>query len=336
MNIRIPKTVRQEAGRMLSKASMLKKILLIFCGILLAQCLAVSLLQQVLDGMVSRSGGLSNLGTRTILSTIQMALPFLHMLVLMGLELGLLAAMLRISRGQYTSPQTLRQGIARYWSMLRCRMLQLMLYMMVGMIALNGAIVLFFMTPMGQASMEIMLPYVQSGADAMAATEQIFADEQQLSAFLESVWPLYVIFFLLLAVLALPVYYRTSMADFVLLDDPRAGAFRAVVESSRMTRGNAVALLKLDLSFWWYYVLSALILALSYGDLILPLLGITLPMSQQTVILVFYGLYLLAQVAVYYFLRPRLQVSKALIYNAIRPREEPQKGVVLGNIFQNQ
>ena len=171
MDIRNIPRIKRVADARLENAPHADKIVLIYTGIVIGLSLLVTVICYCLNLQIDQFGGLSNMGKKSILSTLETALPIVSNLAIMCLELGFTAAMLRICRGQYTSPQTLRQGIARYWSMLRCRMLQLMLYMMVGMIALNGAIVLFFMMPMGQASMEIMLPYVQSGADAMAATE---------------------------------------------------------------------------------------------------------------------------------------------------------------------
>ena len=57
-----------------------------------------------------------------------------------------------------------------------------------------------------------------------------------------------------------------------------------------------------------------------------------LPLSEAMGWLL-YGAALLLQTLVYYFLRPRLEVSRCLIYNAIRPKPQ-SSGVAIGNIFQ--
>ena len=101
-----------------------------------------------------------------------------------------------------------------------------------------------------------------------------------------------------------------------------------------MMRRNCLNLLKLDLHLWWFYLASMLASLVCYGDAILPMLGITLPFSDDFSFYLFYGLYWILQFAIFYFLRNGVEVSYALAYDSIRPREQAQGGVVLGNIFQ--
>ena len=92
-----------------------------------------------------------------------------------------------------------------------------------------------------------------------------------------------------------------------------------------MTRRNCMAFFKLDLSFWWYYLLNLLVGVLSMLDSFLPM--------SESVGWMLYGMSLLVQLLVYYFLRPRVEVSRCLIYNAIRPKPQ-STGQAIGNIFQ--
>ena len=64
------------------------------------------------------------------------------------------------------------------------------------------------------------------------------------------------------------------------------------------------------------------------------MLGITLPWSADVSYFLFFALYLAAQFAIYYFLRNPVDVTYALAYDAIKPEEKQDGGVVLGNIFQ--
>ena len=91
---------------------------------------------------------------------------------------------------------------------------------------------------------------------------------------------------------------------------------------------------KLDLSLWWYYLPVAAAMAVCYGDVLLPMLGVQLPLSETVASFGFYALYLLASFAVHYFLRNRAEVAYALAYDAVKPAESQESGVVLGNIFQ--
>ena len=91
-------------------------------------------------------------------------------------------------------------------------------------------------------------------------------------------------------------------------------------------------LFKLDLSFWWYYALLLLASCVSYGDVILPMLGIQLPINETIGFYLFFFLYLVMLFAIYYFLRNGVEVAYAKAYDSIRDKPA-DNGVVLGNIF---
>ena len=74
--------------------------------------------------------------------------------------------------------------------------------------------------------------------------------------------------------------------------------------------------------------------AVAYGDQLLPALGVTFPLSDTAAYFVFLGVYLAVIFVIYYFLRSRVEVTYALAYDSLRPREPENKGAVLGNIFQ--
>ena len=268
---------------------------------------------------------MGNLGTRSLLSTLQTLLPMAHTLVLLVLDLGLLAAMLRISRGQFTSPQTLRTGLARFFPLLRLLLLQIPIYLALGLAMVYASMMVFFMTPLSNGVIELLTPMVNSGADPQQLVTMLTTDDAALMAFLKAVAPMYGILLVLMAAVMIPVSYRLGVAQLVIVEDPRAGAFRALSESFRMTRRNCMAFFKLDLSFWWYYLASMLVN-------VLPFLDSVVPMSESAGWLL-YGLSLVLQIGLYYFFRPRLEVGRCLIYNAIRPKPQ-STGQAIGNIFR--
>ena len=100
-----------------------------------------------------------------------------------------------------------------------------------------------------------------------------------------------------------------------------------------MMRGNRRNLVRLDLSLWWYYAAVFGATMVCYGDMILPSLGITFPWSETVSYFLFFLLYLALQLAVYYFLCNRVNVTYALAYDAVKPTEKKNNGVILGNIF---
>ncbi len=327
MNLKSPKSIQQEARAQVAKAPLLPRIMLIFCGIIALICVAITVCRALVDLRMESAGGLSNLGVRSMLSTISTLLPFVNTLGLMVLELGLAAAALRIARGQYVSENTLRMGIDRFFPMLRMMLLQVVLYLFIAVAVLNAAVTVFFLTPFSRSILELVGPIVEGGTDAGAVMALMESDPGFIDNVLKAVVPMYVIFFLIYAVLVIPLTYRLRFAPYILVDDPRAGAFRALMQSFAITKGHCMQIFRLDLSYWWYHGLMALVFALSYGYL-LPT-----PLDGLTEVYVFYGLYLVSQLAVYYFFRPQVEVSSALIYEAVRPKPKTD-GVVLGNIFQ--
>ncbi len=53
--------------------------------------------------------------------------------------------------------------------------------------------------------------------------------------------------------------YRYRMAVYALLDEPAISAREAMEISKRITAGHKLELFVLDLSFWWYYLLTSLL-----------------------------------------------------------------------------
>ena len=124
------------------------------------------------------------------------------------------------------------------------------------------------------------------------------------------------------------------MADYLIIDRPAIGALAALRDSRVMTKGNRWNLFRLDLSMWWYYAAMLVSIAVNYGDQLLPDLGITPPFSDTVAYFLFFGVYLAVTFVIFYFLRNRVEVTYALAYDSLRPREPENKGAVLGNIFR--
>ena len=176
---------------------------------------------------------------------------------------------------------------------------------------------IFMLTPYSTPMMEKLMPLLED--------ESLLQDAAALEAAMLEVMdsvlvPLLVIFLLVFLVLALPVSYRLRMADRCLLDAPEEGALHAMRQSTRLTKGNCLKLVKLDLSFWWFYLLDALVTAVAYGDLIL---GAVTEKSSDVTYFGFFGLYLLYQLGLYCWRRNQVETTYALAYEALRAPREP-------------
>ena len=332
MNIRNIKDLKITAGQQLGLAREEKRIVLIFSCLVLGLSALVTVVNYILGLRIEDTGGLGNMGTRAVLSTVQMVLPMVQSMVVSCVTVGYLSAMLRISRGQYASPNSLRLGFDRFWVLLRSALFQGMLYTAIIMTSVYAATMLYMLTPLMNPVTELLIPYIeQIAAGDMSA---IVEDAALYSQLLSAMTPLFLIWGVLFLLAAVPLAYSYRMVNYVIIDKPALGALAALRESKQMMRGNRMALLKLDLSCWWYYLVLAAASVLCYGDVILAMLGITLPVPAEVAYFLFYGLYLAAEFVIYYFLRSRMEVTYALAYDAVKPVEKESSGVVLGNIFQ--
>ena len=170
--------------------------------------------------------------------------------------------------------------------------------------------------------------------DVSALNSQLVLEEAVYAQFAQLIWPAYLICGVILVLLALPIAYSYRMVNYVIIDKPAMGAMAALRESKRMMRGNRLQLLKLDVSLWWYYAAMTLATVVCYGDSLLLLMGVELPFSAEVGYFLFYALYLAVTALIYYLMLDRVEVTYALAYDAVKPEEKQDGGVVLGNIFQ--
>ena len=117
--------------------------------------------------------------------------------------------------------------------------------------------------------------------------------------------------------LLVPLYYRFRMVTFALADDPRRGAIHAIAKSRHLMRRNCFALFRLDLTLWWFYAAQLVISLVCYGDMLLPMIGVTFPWSDTFSYYLFFALSLALQMALYYFGMNRVYAVYAVAYDAL-------------------
>lgn len=330
MDIRNIRELKYTAGQRLAEARDGKQILLTYSLISILSAFLVTLVNYCLDIQVNQLGGLGNMGIRSILTSISSFLPIVLNLALMCLELGFLAAMIRIGRGMYTSIQTLRAGLPRFWAMIRANLLIYIIAFALSVGAFYLATIIFALLPVSNEIVALLLPLL-TAADPTTAILEAGVEAQMLDAMI----PLLVIFGITALLMVVPMLYQYRMVNYVLMHDPRAGAIRALRESKKMMRRNRWALFKIDLSLWWFYAVSILASIVCYGDWVLEQFGICLQIPEWAAYFLFYVLFLLITFASNMLLKGRVGVVYAMFFDAVRPKEEENtNGVVLGNIFQ--
>ena len=320
MNIRDRSAIHDTAGQSLRNAKGdPKRILLIYLAIVTALSLAVAALSIILSNRIEQTGGLSNMGLRSVLSTAKTVLPLIQSLVFLGLEMGYCTMALRICRGESVSEQTLWSGFHRFFPLLRAQLLLGFLYLGVALLAVYPSAYIFLMLPMSAEFYEVISPLMDTAA---AQGGSFVVNDAMVLAASDAMMPMLWIFALLFLLLFIPMHYRYRMMTYRLIDQPRPGALRAMHESRMMMRRNRFALFRLDLQFWWFYLLQVLIMAVCYGDMLLPALGVTFPWSDTVSYFLFLALSLVLQFVVYYFSMNRVAVTYATAYEALQPKQQ--------------
>ncbi|MBP3684065.1 MAG: DUF975 family protein [Oscillospiraceae bacterium] len=332
MNIRNRREIKSFAAQRLEGHPSIRRILLIYAAVTLGLSALGTITSYLLGLQMEGLGGLSNMGRKTMLSSIQSLLPTAISLVTLCVEVGLLAAMMRVARGQYVSEKTLKLGFDRFWLLLRAGLFQIFMYMGALFMSVYLGIMLFMLSPLSDPAVEILTPYLTEMSILSGGTPVL--DDAAYAQFTQAVWPAYLFCGVIFALSALPLFYTYRMTNYIIVDKPGIGALAALHMSKQIMRGNRLALLKLDLSMWWYYLALLIAQVVCYGDVILSLLGVTLPGNGDIWYFVFLGAYFAVLFSIYYFLRSRVEVSYALVYDSVKPEEPKNEGVVLGNIFQ--
>lgn len=330
MTIPTSKYLKNKARLRLESGKDPQRVVMVYAAITLASSLLVTAVRYALANQISQTGGLSGIGLRSVLSTADNVLPILQTLLVMCLDLGYIAAMLRISRRQYASPMSLKAGTERFWVLLRSRVLLGFIYFGIGLGSFYLSIFVFMMTPLSRSFTELTAPLISGGTfDPIMLLE----DELLMNAVMRSMIPYFFVYAAVLALLALPVIYQYRLVDYLLVDRPQEGALAAMRRSKIMMRQNRFSLFKIDLSFWWYFLLQLLAATIAYSDVILAAVGVELPFSDTAGFFVSFIVYIAVEFTLLWFFRNQVEVTYALAYDSLVPKEEPQ-GMVLGNIFQ--
>jgi hypothetical protein len=118
------------------------------------------------------------------------------------------------------------------------------------------------------------------------------------------------------------------MVNYALADDPDKGAIHAILKSRHLMRRNCIALFRLDLKLWWYYAAQVLITLICYGDVLLPMAGVSFPWNATVSYYLFYVLSLAAQFALYYFTMNRVYGIYAVAYDALQEQATENTNIV--------
>ena len=318
MDIRDLGALRRKAGERLSRASYdPRKLVLLHTAVSLGVSLLIVLLDLYLSRQIDGTGGLAGVQTRTILETIRSVLQFGGSIALPFWEAGMIFAAICLARGQAVGPDGLLSGFRRVGPLLRLMLAQGVLYLAVAVVCANVGSFLFMLTPQSQPLLEMMTPMLED------ANYQMAMDVATAEAMLAQMVPMLVIFGVLFFVITIPLMLRLRLSEYLIMDGD-SGAIHAMITSWKLMRGKVWAMLKLDLSFWWFYGLLIVFGVVGYADLLLPVVGVELPFSTDGAYVAFFVVQILLQLGLYWWAGSRLYTTYALAYDALlEPEPEP-------------
>ncbi len=320
MNLSDRRGLDASARDILANTPNQQRLVLLWAGASAILALVTGLISYLLDTGIAGTGGLSGIGLRSVLTTVQQVISTATSIFLPFWGLGYTATTLGMARRQAVKESTLLEGFRRFGPGLRLMLLQSLLLGGLFTLCTYAVILLLAATPLAGGAYEILGPLVEEAA----ADPNWLPDDATMDALTKALLPLTVCGGIVAAVVVIPLVYRLRLASLRLVDDPRCGALQAMGTSIHITRGNVLKLFRLDLHFWWFWLLEGIILAVTYGDTLLPMLGVQLPITPEVAFWVFYVAAMALQVAVYAACHNRVSVAYALAYDTLLPQENGQ------------
>lgn len=305
--------IKQTADRQVRGANHATRLALLHAGIPAAISLVLTLISYLLTLQIEDTGGLGGLGQRSWLESAQSMLQVISIIFSLFWAYGMHRIALRWSRGEQAAEHDLLAGFYHFGPVLRTGVLQFALYTAVVLVALQLSTLVFSMTPLA-AEMTALAQQLMQDPNFMPTDAQI----------LEAMKPYLPFLLAFLGILVVPVFYRLRMMEFVLMDTPERGALYAWRVSMWMMRGNCWKLFRLDLQFWWFYLLEILAACLFYSDWALQLMGMDFGLSADLMFFIACILGLGAQLALYVWRKNHVMTAYALVYQGLKPQEQAQ------------
>ncbi len=265
------------AQRLAPRLGTARRMAAVFTLVAAALSLGGSGLHLLLSSQISQTGGIGGLGLRSVLQTIQEILRYGNMIFSPLWSAGFLYAMLRVVRQEELGNRDLLEGFRRWGRILSGCCFEYLMTLMLAILVSNVTAFLYSFTSGAREMAQVLQPFLDN-LEAYT-TGQAVLTQAQSAEILSAVAPM----LLLLAALLIPSYlymtYSFRMARYLIMERPISGS-RAYFLSSYLLRGNKWQVLKLDLSYWWYHLLGALVGLVAYLDILLSMLGIALPLGE--------------------------------------------------------
>lgn len=221
------------------------RLVLLHSGVVAAASVLLTGISWLL-AQVAPAGGIGNLDTHIALMTLQAVLYLAVLLLLPFWRAGLVHGFSELCRGQQPSLSSMTAGLRNYRPLLSSLAFRTALY------ALPVLPCGYFCYSMAASAGEFRSLYPE-------------VPGEMLNAILISYGVFYAI---ALTPLLLMMLYRYRMSDWLIMENPERTGMESLRMSLTLSKGNKRRLLRLDLSYWWYYVAEGCLLAMSLAGLL--------------------------------------------------------------------
>lgn len=297
--------IRVAASRRLREAEYpARRLAFVFLGATFGVNILLELLGLLVDNRMNAHVGLGQLQSRMVLSFIEMMASTIVMFAMPFWNLGYTGAALRTARGEYASPKSLLSGFRVIFPAVIVTILQLAIFMILAFASIQVATILYVMMP-GTDSTMVFLEQMMKNATVI--------DEALAMEIMKLLWPVYALAGVLFLTGFVIVSYRLRLVDFQLMDGQYV-AFRNLLNSNRKMRGNCFRFFRLELHFWWYFLLQGVASAISAVSLMMPKNP-----------LVYWGAFLvggLLQLILGALFLPKVMTTYAVAYDVITKEKE--------------
>lgn len=295
------KTITLQAGALTVGNANLRRQALLYSAVALGVSFLLTAVNFMLSRQIEGTGGLAGMRMRTVLSSAQMLLTIASTVLLPFWDMGFYAVALDVSRHEQPETGRLLEGFYRFGRVLGFLLLHTLFLSLLAVVVFYGATMVYMLSPLGDRIFRAMEPIVQN-------LDPQNPDLTALESMLPHMIPLYITAGLAALAFVLPAAYRLRLGQWFLMDKELTGR-QALQASSRVMKGKRWGLFKLDLQFWWYYLLQAVAMAVAYADTVIP--GLEGDLA-------FFGCYVVSlglQFTLSVLVMPRVQVSYAIFYN---------------------
>ena len=228
----------------------IKKLVLIYGLVSLCLGPVLTAVYTLIQMGSQQAQGISGLETFSRLETMSTMLSIAMYVVTMLWSPGILYCGLMLLREQDPWPKGLLRGFKKWSGIVKYSIL-IVAFVIVVVLVIFPVATIVSMPFMGEFT-SFVTEMPQTEAEMMTYMESV--SEAQLT---QMMLPMLLIMWGVALAVGLPLSYRVRMTQLIIMDEERIGTREAIRFSFKLTKGSCWQLFRMDLSYWWYYVLMA-------------------------------------------------------------------------------